>query len=103
MSLTEQDFPAQNPSGEFGAARIQGSLRQLDRQSSWYWWNAVLVIMLLTGGIVVLSLPKVMPVDDPAFTSHLNLAVRALIGVILLFNVYTLYQQHLLRQVRGHL
>jgi diguanylate cyclase (GGDEF)-like protein len=103
MSLTEQDLPAQNRTGELGPASIQASLRQLDRQASWYWWNAVLVIMLLTGGIVVLSLPKVMPVDDPAFTSHLNLAVRALIGVVLLFNVYTLYQQHLLRQVRGHL
>jgi diguanylate cyclase (GGDEF)-like protein len=87
-----------------GAAGIKTSLRRLDRKDSWYWWNAVLVIMLLMGAIVVLSLPRLLQGnDDPAFQLQLALAVRGLLGLVLIFNVYTLYQQYLLRQLRHHL
>src|ERR1700733_12540490 len=82
-----------------GAAGIKTSLRRLDRKDSWYWWNAILVIMLLMGAIVVLSLPRLLQGnDDPSFQLQLGLAVRGLLGLVLIFNVYTLYQQHLLRQ-----
>jgi len=82
---------------------IKKSLRRLDRKDSWYWWNATLVIILLTGAIVVLSLPRLLPEHDPSYNLQLSIAVRGLLGMVLIFNVYTLYQQHLLRQLRNHL
>ncbi len=79
---------------------IRTSLRQLDRKNSWQWWNALLVITLLMGTIVVLSLPRDFQSYDPFFQLQLARAVRGLLGLVLIFNLYTLYQQHLLKQVR---
>ena len=67
---------------------IRQSLLQLDRQNSWYWWNAVLVIMLLMGAIVVLSLPRILRENDPSFQLELGTAVRGLLGLVMIFNVY---------------
>jgi diguanylate cyclase (GGDEF)-like protein len=85
------------------APDIRSSLRQLNRKNWWQWWNAVLVITLLMGMIVVLSLPRVFPENDPSFHLELTSAIRGLLGLVLIFNVYTLYQQHLLKQLRDHL
>ena len=85
------------------APDFKKSLRRLDRRVSWQWWNAVLVITLLMGTIVVLSLPRDFQGDDPSFQLQLTNAVRGLLGLVLIFNVYTLYQQHLLKQVRNEL
>jgi diguanylate cyclase (GGDEF)-like protein len=95
--------PSTKPTGD-GAAGLKTRLRRLDRKDFWYWWNAVLVIMLLMGAIGVLSLPRLLQGnDDPAFQLQLTLAVRGLLGLVLIFNVYTLYQQYLLKQLRHHL
>ena len=60
--------------------------------------------MLLMGAIVVFSLPRLLQGDDdPFFQLQLTVAVRGLLGLVLIFNVYTLYQQYLLRQLRHHL
>jgi diguanylate cyclase (GGDEF)-like protein len=94
---------ASNHENDHRSADIKTSLRHLDRQESWRWWNAVLVIMLLMGVIVVLSLPKLLQSNDPSFELNLALTVRSLLGLVLIFNVYTLYQQHLLKQLRNRL
>src|ERR1700719_314722 len=86
-----------------GSAEVKASLRRLNRQDSWRLWNAVLVIMLLMGAIVVLSLPKLLQSNNPSSELDLTLAVRGLLGLVLIFNVYALYQQHLLRQLRDGL
>ena len=82
---------------------IRKNLRRLDRKDSWYWWNAILVIMLLLAAIAVLSLPKLLLQDDPSFKMQVTFVVRGLLGFVLIFNVHTLYQQRLLRQLRNHL
>jgi diguanylate cyclase (GGDEF)-like protein len=82
---------------------LRTSLRRLDSKASWQWWNAVLVITLLMGTIVVLTLPKEFQYDDPSFQLQLTQAVRGLLGLVLIFNLYTLYQQHLLKLVRKDL
>jgi diguanylate cyclase (GGDEF)-like protein len=83
--------------------QIRQSLRVLDRKDWWHWWNTVLVIMLLMGAISALSLPKILGDNDFASQLQLDVAVRGLLGLVLIFNVYMLYQQHLLRQLRNHL
>jgi diguanylate cyclase (GGDEF)-like protein len=82
---------------------MRRSLRVLDRQNWWHWWNTVLVIMLLMGAILALSLPKTLSGNDFSSRLQLDIAVRGLLGLVLIFNVYMLYQQHLLRQLRNHL
>lgn len=85
------------------ASEIQPILRKLDRKAWWHWWTAVLVILLLTGGIISLSLPRTFGEGDANGQSQLGVAVRGLLGLVLIFNVYTLYQQHLLTKMRKHL
>jgi len=95
--------PPPSPESDSQTLEIKETLRRLDRKDSWYWWNAVLVIMLLLGAIVVLTLPRLLPEDDPSYNLQLSIAVRGLLGLVLIFNIYTLYQQHLLKQLRNHL
>ena len=81
---------------------IRRDLRAVDRQVWWHWWNAALVIMLLMGAVASLSLPTLLP-SDSTYQLDLALAVRGLLGMILIFNIYMLYQQYLLRALRNNL
>jgi len=58
---------------------------------------------LLTGAIVAMSLPRIFGDNDFSSRQQLDLAVRGLLALVLIFNVYMLYQQHLLRKLRNHL
>jgi diguanylate cyclase (GGDEF)-like protein len=100
LAITSQHS---EPESGTRAPDFKKSLRRLDRRVSWQWWNAVLVITLLMGTIVVLSLPRDFQRDDPLFQLQLTNAVRGLLGLVLIFNVYALYQQHLLKQLRNDL
>src|ERR1700730_204237 len=82
---------------------IRQSLRVLDRRNWWHWWNTVLVIMLLMGAIAALSLPSILSDKNLSSQLQIEIAVRGLIGVVLIFNVYMIYQQHLLKRLRNYL
>ena len=84
-------------------AEIQHCMRELDRKAWRHWWNAVLVIMLLIGAILSFTLPDVITSSDSISQMELVLAVRGLLGLVLIFNIYMLYQQRLLRVLRSHL
>ncbi len=79
---------------------IQASLQRLERRDWWLWWAAMTVILLLTAAVVSLSLPTLLKETDRYFQFNLSLAVRALVGLVLLFNVYTVYQQVLIKRLR---
>lgn len=91
--------PLANPRSD----EIRASLQKLNRSHSWAWWNAVLVITFLMGTIVVLSLPRILPENDPALQYEMSAAVRGLLGLVLIFNIYMLYQQHNLKTLRNNL
>jgi diguanylate cyclase (GGDEF)-like protein len=52
-----------------------------------------MVILLLTLGIASFLFPGLLSEGEPFYSFHLNQAVRGLIGLVLLFNVYVVYQQ----------
>jgi two-component system cell cycle response regulator len=52
-----------------------------------------MVTLLLTVGIASFAFPKLLTQDDTAYSFNLGQAVRGLVGIVLLFNVYTIYQQ----------
>jgi len=79
---------------------IQANLQRLERRDWWLWWAAITVILLLTAAVVSLSLPTLLKETDRYFQFNLNLAVRALVGLVLLFNIYTIYQQVLIKRLR---
>lgn len=81
-------------------SEIQEKLRRLERRDWGLWWAAVTVILLLTVAVVSLSLPSLLKESDHFFELNLNLAVRGLVGLVLLFNLYTVYQQMQIKRMR---
>ncbi|MGB6823249.1 MAG: GGDEF domain-containing protein, partial [Candidatus Acidiferrales bacterium] len=83
------------------------NLKRLERRDSWLWWSAVTVMLLLTLAVVAVSLPGILKESDQIFQLNISLAIHALVGLVLLFNVYAVYQQWLIRRLRrqtaGHL
>ncbi|HEV3482924.1 MAG TPA: GGDEF domain-containing protein, partial [Candidatus Acidoferrales bacterium] len=71
------------------------------RRDSWLWWSAITVMLLLTLAVVAVSLPGLLRESDQIFQLNISLAIHALVGLVLLFNVYAVYQQWLIRRLRG--
>jgi two-component system, cell cycle response regulator len=82
---------------------IRANLKTLDRKQWWMWSTAVAVILLLTIGVASFSFPALMRVDEGTYSFFLSQAVRGLVGLVLLFSVYTIYQQHLINRIRTQL
>ncbi|HUK31448.1 MAG TPA: GGDEF domain-containing protein, partial [Candidatus Acidoferrum sp.] len=82
---------------------IQTSLKKLERRDWWLWVMAVIVMLLLTAAVVSMSFPELLKTDDAFFRFSLNQAVRGLVGLVLLFNTYTIYQQVQVKRLRRQL
>ena len=77
------------------------SLMERIETREWVLWSfAVLVTLLLTFGLASFIVPMLHQ-DISEFDSlHLNLAVRGLVGLVLLFDIYTIYQQLQIYRIR---
>ena len=78
----------------------QKHLKGLERRDWWLWWSAVTVILLLTLAVVTISLPDILKESDRVFQFNLSLAIHGLVALVLLFNIYTVYQQWLIKRLR---
>src|SRR6202171_1429235 len=108
MSLTKaESIPVRNikqpdnPSHHF---------RRMDRREWWLWSAAVAVTLLLTAGLASFLLPglNLLPglgeSNDGQFTFLLlPQVVRGLLGLVLIFDIYTLYQQPQINRIRRKL
>ena len=79
---------------------IKSNMRKIEHRQWWLWSSAVLITLLLTVGIASFAFPGLLnqPKDDYAF--NLDLALRGLVGLVLLFTVYTIYQQLQIHRIR---
>lgn len=75
-------------------------LRGLERRDWWLWWSAVTVMLLLTLAVVIVSLPSILRESDRIFQLNFSLAIHGLVALVLLFNIYTVYQQWLIKRLR---
>ena len=82
---------------------IQTHLRHLDRRQWWLWSTTVAVILLLTSPVASFAFPAMLSHDEGAYSFYLNQSVRALVGMVLLFSVYVVYQQVLIYRMRTQL
>ena len=89
-----------DPTAEQRLAEVQEQLRKLERRDWWLWSMAIIVMLLLTFTVFSMSFPELTKVDDPFFQFSLNQSVRGLIGLVLLFNAYTIYQQVAVKRLR---
>src|SRR4030088_2428045 len=108
MSLTKPDgipgtniLQSEDPSAHF---------RRMDRREWWLWSAAVAVTLLLTAGLASFLLPglNLLPSlgesdEDPISFFLLPQVGRGLLGLVLIFDIYTLYQQLQIHRIRRKL
>jgi len=85
------------------AEQIRDSMRLLQRRQWWMWSSAVLVTLLLTLAIASFAFPGLLSQAEAFSSFYLNQSVRGLVGLVLLFNVYTVYQQTLINRIQKQL
>jgi len=73
--------------------------REVDIREWWLWILAVVVTLVLLAGIVALTIPG-FNLGAAADWFDLTQAVRGLAGLVLIFDVYTLYQHFQLQRIR---
>jgi diguanylate cyclase (GGDEF)-like protein len=86
-----------------GAAQIRTNIRQIARRQWWLWSSGMMVTLLLTLGVASFAFPGLLSETEAFYSLNLNLAIRGLVGLVLLFNVYTVYQQLLIYRIQNKL
>src|ERR1019366_6435735 len=83
---------------------ISMNFRKMERHEWWLWSGAVSVTLLLTAGLASFLLPGVVgsKSDESTFLFMPQIA-RGLLGVVLIFDIYTLYQQLKINGIRRKL
>jgi diguanylate cyclase (GGDEF)-like protein len=82
---------------------IAENLRKIEKRDWWIWANSIFVMLLLTGALISFTLPSLTQVAAPLFKIKVAEAVFGLVALVILFNVYTIYQQMLIKRLRRQL
>jgi diguanylate cyclase (GGDEF)-like protein len=96
-----ESLPDVAPDARLELLRLQ--LRKVERRDWWLWVVAIVVMLLLTGAVLSMSFPGLIATDDPVFQQSMDAAVRGLVGLVLLFNIYSIYQQMTIKATRRQL
>ena len=78
-------------------------MRRIERREWALWTFAILMTLLLTVGIISALFPVLRQEIGGSGDLRMNLAVRALVGLVLLFDLYTIHQQFQISQIRKEL
>jgi two-component system, cell cycle sensor histidine kinase and response regulator CckA len=86
-----------------GLDQFASKFRRIERREWWLWSSAIIVSLLLTVGLGSFIAPRYWNVDDTFTRFLLPQAVRGLLGLVLIFDVYTVYQQLQIHRIRRQL
>ncbi len=76
-------------------------VRGIERRQWWLWASAIVITLLLTAGVA--SFSYLYELTDPTFSFTLRESIRGLVGLVFLFNLYTIYQQIQIHRIRRQL
>jgi PAS domain S-box-containing protein len=82
---------------------IKAGMRRVEQREWLLRSSAILVTLLLTLGVLSFSVPMLRQYGSDFDALHMGLAVRGLVGLVLLFAVYTIYQQIQIDRIRHQL
>jgi PAS domain S-box-containing protein len=85
------------------SSNIRVGMRRVERREWLLWSSAILVTLLLTLGILSFSFPMLREYAGDFDSLHLSVAIRGLVGLVLLFDIYTIYQQVQIYRIRHQL
>ena len=75
--------------------------RKVERRQWWLWASAIVITLLLTVGMA--SFTYLFEQTDPTYSITLRESIRGLVGLVFLFDLYTIYQQLLIHRIRRQL
>jgi diguanylate cyclase (GGDEF)-like protein len=102
--MSDAPQPGAFPSSpDAGAKEIADERKRIDRRDWWVRGYSIFVIILLTGAVISLTLPALLAGDKTIFNIKYTEAVFGLITLIILFNIYTIYQEILIKRLRRQL
>jgi diguanylate cyclase (GGDEF)-like protein len=102
MNDASQLSPVPSPA-ESSAQELAEARRRIDRRDWWVRSYSIFVILLLTFAVIALTLPAILSGGETFFNIKLTEAVFGLITLIVLFNIYTIYQEILIKRLRRQL
>jgi len=82
---------------------IAENLRKIEKRDWWVWANSILVMLLLTGALISFALPSLLQGATTFLKIKVTEAVSGLVALAILFNIYTIYQQVLIKRLRRQL
>ena len=85
------------------ARALLNAMRRTERREWWLWLSAFLITLLLTMGLVSFVFPILHVTRIDSDDLLLSRAIRGLIGLVLLFDVYVVYQQLQIYRIRRRL
>jgi two-component system, cell cycle sensor histidine kinase and response regulator CckA len=95
-------FPTKSatPPGILAPNSVYRRLRHIERREWWLWASAVLVTLLLTLAVASFLVPSAARYADQYDSLAVHPAIRGLVGLVLLFDIYTVYQQFQIVRIR---
>src|SRR5690349_10491251 len=90
---------AANLSGP-GDSNLRDRLRLIERRDWWLWGCALLVTLLLCGAILSFGFPEFHAYRPVLNFSPLNDTLLSLVGLVLIFDIYAIYQHFQIQGVR---
>src|SRR3984893_8750468 len=91
------------PSLDPGEQELAEELSRIQKRDSWVGRYSIFVSVLLVAAIVALAMMALRQGAEPFYKVRLTEAIFGLIALIVLFNVYTIRQEILIKQLRGQL
>jgi diguanylate cyclase (GGDEF)-like protein len=82
---------------------IVDNLRRIEKRDWWIWANSIFVMLLLTGALISFALPSLLQGATTLFRIKVTEAIFGLVFLIVVFNIYTIYQQVLIKRLRRQL
>lgn len=98
--MSPKDSPARHNNLELSPDQTQSRLNQLERHEWWRWGVTFVIMLALTIGLFGLSIPIGRNWTEQM---QLNIALRGLLALVLLFDVFVIYQQVLITRLRRDL
>src|ERR1700691_2439009 len=82
---------------------LRANFRHIERREWWLWAAAAIITLLLTIGLASFLLPNERSHDDSSSLIVLPQAIRGLVALVFLFDLYTIYQHLLIHRIRRQL
>src|SRR5438445_5851093 len=86
-----------------GAKALRANFRKIERREWWLWVTAAIITLLLTAALASFLLPNLSSATDFHALYVLPQAVRGLVALVFLFDLYTIYQHLQIHRIRRQL